>query len=305
MKIKIEILTILFGMAVLCRGYANNLIENQPLKPVLTFDTTAQNVQYEPATGNYRVYYDDYKGIGKFWIFKPANKILMYVNAKCTPVAGTKKYKYVYEISNGKNSKQNIWSFAIEYKKSLTNIISPENWHYGYFSYKSVIDWNGELSAGKSIKGFSFESEVIPGIVECYGDGYTEPHVFSNYESEIAEDTRPPLPDFFGNCVVGKTIGPDIIPLPPVITPISLIKRLITLKEESFKLGWIDNRGIANSLNKKLENTKDAVNRGQNETAKNILNAFINEVESQRGKHINDNAYYLLKTNAEFIVSKL
>jgi len=50
----------------------------------------------------------------------------------------------------------------------------------------------------------------------------------------------------------------------------------------------IDHRGIANSLTSKLENALEALEDGDFETFTNILNAFINNVEAQSGKKIDE-----------------
>lgn len=60
--------------------------------------------------------------------------------------------------------------------------------------------------------------------------------------------------------------------------------------ELCYKIGWINNKGIYNSLLKKVENAESAHQRGQNKAARNILNAFINEVKAQQGKKIDDYA---------------
>jgi len=48
----------------------------------------------------------------------------------------------------------------------------------------------------------------------------------------------------------------------------------------------IENGGIANSLAGKAENACRKHQQGNDNAAVNKLNAFINEVEAQRGKHI-------------------
>lgn len=50
--------------------------------------------------------------------------------------------------------------------------------------------------------------------------------------------------------------------------------------------GDITNQGIAKSLKAKLEAAERAISRGNIKAASNVLNAFINEVEAQREKHI-------------------
>lgn len=60
-------------------------------------------------------------------------------------------------------------------------------------------------------------------------------------------------------------------------------------------LGGIDNAGTANSLLSKL-NTP---------LTKNALNAFINELNAQNGKHITSQAYAVLYAAAEQLLSTL
>ena len=86
------------------------------------------------------------------------------------------------------------------------------------------------------------------------------------------------------------------------------------MKHEAFSLGWIKNKGIENSLDVKLDNAKKKLEQGNNIATKNILNAFINEVEAQgcavyencpSGKHLTPEAYGLLKYNVQYLLNKL
>ncbi|MFZ3073102.1 MAG: hypothetical protein WA162_07645 [Thermodesulfobacteriota bacterium] len=110
----------------------------------------------------------------------------------------------------------------------------------------------------------------------------------------------------------GKTIGPTA---PPAnFIPVVFINYIISLKHEAASLGWIKNYGIVNSLDVKLENAKEAIARNNLASAKNLIEAFINEVEAQgcasydkcvAGKHITPEAYGLLKYNAEYLLKRL
>ena len=77
------------------------------------------------------------------------------------------------------------------------------------------------------------------------------------------------------------------------------------MKHEAFSLGWITNQGIEQSLDAKLENAKKKIEQGNTNAAKNILEAFINEVEAQKDKHLTSEAYGLLKYNVEYLIGKL
>jgi pimeloyl-ACP methyl ester carboxylesterase len=52
--------------------------------------------------------------------------------------------------------------------------------------------------------------------------------------------------------------------------------------------GLIDNDGIAQSLTAKVEAAEAAAARGENEAARNVLGALINDLKAQTGKHVSE-----------------
>ena len=52
------------------------------------------------------------------------------------------------------------------------------------------------------------------------------------------------------------------------------------------EMGHIDNQGIVSALQAKLNAAQSALNRGQTNVTVSNLNAFINLVQAQSGKHI-------------------
>ena len=54
----------------------------------------------------------------------------------------------------------------------------------------------------------------------------------------------------------------------------------------ALEMGHITNDGVANALLAKLDAAQAALDRGQPAVAVNNLNAFINQVQAQSGKHI-------------------
>ncbi|MGH7752611.1 MAG: hypothetical protein ACREN5_07325, partial [Gemmatimonadales bacterium] len=74
-------------------------------------------------------------------------------------------------------------------------------------------------------------------------------------------------------------------------------------------LGWITSGGVCNSLRVKLEHAGQAAAGGDIQNARDLLDSFLNELEAQHGaepgKHVTDNAYFLLKTNVELLRSRL
>jgi WD40 repeat protein len=83
------------------------------------------------------------------------------------------------------------------------------------------------------------------------------------------------------------------------------INSLIAAKERTCALGWINQKTVCNSLDAKLAEAKGAIERGQFSTAKNKLNEFISQLDAQRGKAVNQQAYDLLKTDALYVIAHL
>lgn len=69
-----------------------------------------------------------------------------------------------------------------------------------------------------------------------------------------------------------------------------------------YRMGWIDSEGVMKSLFKKAEAVEASIAREQNKTAKNQLNAFMNELNAQHGKHLNDNAMSMLSRDVQFLL---
>ena len=75
------------------------------------------------------------------------------------------------------------------------------------------------------------------------------------------------------------------------------------------ELGWITNAGVCRSLEAKLEAAERSLERGNTNSARGQLGAFLQELEAQHGpqpgKHVSDNAYWLLKINVEYVLSRM
>lgn len=86
-------------------------------------------------------------------------------------------------------------------------------------------------------------------------------------------------------------------------TVIATMEGLIELINQFLNSGDIDNSGIANSLISKVSNALDAKNSGNEQASDNIMQAFINQVEAQSGKHISTYAVAILINAATYIIN--
>jgi hypothetical protein len=73
----------------------------------------------------------------------------------------------------------------------------------------------------------------------------------------------------------------------------------------SLQLSLIDNPGIANALSSKIDAASDAAGRADCTSERNILNAFINEVNGLTGKHIIGIGPHVLLGDANSLLSQL
>lgn len=112
-------------------------------------------------------------------------------------------------------------------------------------------------------------------------------------------------------------------------TPSTAVDRLIALKHQSASLGWLGNAKFVLKLDKRLDQAKAALARDKKKLARTRLSQFVHELTKAHDKHggdhrdkhedddennkdddrdkkfVNDEAFQLLKINAEFIISKL
>lgn len=78
--------------------------------------------------------------------------------------------------------------------------------------------------------------------------------------------------------------------LAPVVTFDSLQSDIAS----AYELGWITNKGVYNSLFKKVEKAEMNLNSGDIIGTQDLLNSLQNELSAQRGKYITEDGYLLL-----------
>ena len=188
---------------------------------------------------------------------------------------------------------------------------APSGWTSGPTA-QFTAGWFGppDILPGKSLGVFILTSHGLPGIRR-----------FVVKPAYDASDFLPGIDDDSGEAqqivdldneiqrmiqTRGYTIGPV---QPPSLTDVGrLLDFVASLKHQAAALGWISGpgvEGVVQSLDAKLSAAKAALARGDAKAAEGQITAFIDELEAQRGKHLNDDAFYMLQANAQFILAKL
>lgn len=263
-------------------------------------------------------------------IYDPPNKVKPVIKAKVEFNGKEQEYIYNYEVTNLDGAIQSIDDIFIKHLAPVydVKVPSPEgDWYSDEYERKSAWQWAKTggtppgILAGQTVRGLSFKSKGLPTILNVAFTG-VERAVYSppgDYDTDEVEESfervynklKEQYPEKF-EYVIKKTIGPTAPPAD--FKPIEFLNYVIDLKHQAASLGWITNQGVENSLDAKLDNAKKKIEQGNTTAAKNILNAFINEVEAQgcavyencpSGKHLTPEAYALLKYNVQYLIGKL
>ncbi len=135
------------------------------------------------------------------------------------------------------------------------------------------------------------------------------------YTIEIHPENRSSVPSgqlmkFRGVATVGATSEYQITytATPGVPTTAVRVATFASAQQDvelSFKVDWIKNVDLKNSLIMKLQNAEADQGQGNTKAAKNTLNAFINEVNAQKGKGIDTDAATILEQDAQYLIDHL
>jgi hypothetical protein len=252
-------------------------------------------------------------------------------------------YFYTYDIFNSKSSIGEI--FVLEIKLNLyTKLNKPDTtglifanqfmqWSFReiYPSLKGRIvpvgfpkipsGWNGTLShhtrsagfngfpniaPGESLKGFEMMSRGLPSIRKFTArPSFDVDKYFPSIEDTSKNAMTIAEMDSIRNSLnySGFTIGPSLPPVP--FSDRVFSDTLMSYTSQACNLKWIDNKGICQSLQTKLQNVQKQLGKGKTKTAINDLQAFLNEVGAQKGKHLTSEGYGLLYFNGKYLKQQL
>jgi hypothetical protein len=249
--------------------------------------------------------------------------------------------EYSYTVTNVATSARPINLFYIQMDVHVSSLSTsnPNNWGVLGCCARDTVRKNATgiaaagwlyatpaalIAPGNRLAGFKIRGKSIPAIKRFYVQSESSDETPDGEPGSPEEEAAvTELTDFFNDSTSGLTLGPD--PLPVVIDLPALINRLIGLKHEVSSLGWLGNAKFVAKLDKRLDQAKAALTRDKKKLARVRLTQFVHELtkahddhrdnhEDDRGKDkdgsrdkkfVNNEAFQLLKLNAEFILSKL
>lgn len=265
---------------------------------------------FNPQTGKQQTIYDS------------ANKVKPTVVVSVTLDAPSGNFTYSYQVTNQAGAVQLLDDFTVKHSAPVFGAVSPspqDEWYSTEYQGKGAWSWSKiggsvrGIPAGQTVSGFSFKSKGLPGILDgwCAGErrskfhfpspDFDTPEVQASF-GRIFHGLKAQYPNKFANVVLFKTVGP--VDPPATFNAISFIQNLISLKEQALALNWIFG-GTTTSLDAKLNDAQKKIAAGDTKTAKNVMNAYLSELQAQWPKHMNNKAYALLYFNGKYLADHL
>jgi hypothetical protein len=249
-------------------------------------------------------------------VFEPATKVKPKIKCTVTRIEGKLSFCYDYWIGNGIDSQQPLNELTVRFGKSVSiedrtpqdgwhsmrgtdmagsNIVAGNKWHWwGDIGLEPGRGWNvGRLA-----------SNGLPAIVPVMFSGKTKTLGFP--DEGPGYDVTLQFLKIAGadvDCVHGWSLGPVAVP-----TPFShevFVDSLLSYRRRSSSLGWISNDSVAKSLDGKLRIVKRDVVEKKFAKAVVVVQALLRELEVHRSRSMTEDAYGLLRYNAEFLADLL
>jgi hypothetical protein len=215
-------------------------------------------------------------------------------------------------ITSLASSVEELWRYDVDAPAGVLKIVTPapdSDWNTGTeFWDRSVAHWTilKSFPAGSVTPQFYFESIGLPAIVTYWAGGDYEHGSEADWGATdviLAED---PL---VSRMINGKTVGVE--PWPADRSPKALIARLRTLTQTSCAtpLKWITASSLCTKLLGYLTTAETNRVAGNATKAKSSMasysKALAGKTAGTYASGVTNPAYWLLKPNADIVVSKL
>ena len=209
--------------------------------------------------------------------------------------------RMTYQVEALAPGRDSLFGFTVEAPAVPIRIARPapaEAWlALSRFGTASVASWTALdlVAPGQSTPGLTFDAVGLPDIVRYSVLRSALPSDdVSDYPDDAPSRTttgpqifEPGNPDR----VVGSTVG--VAAIPDDASPSALGSRLAALVDRACALDWVDNQGVCTSL------------RAKAVPSAGPLGALLEELDAQRGHHVTEAGYALLRANAVYLLGRL
>lgn len=176
---------------------------------------------------------------------------------------------------------------------------------------ETEVTWNNQSSFDPIAESFNFFDRYhsspdwhewdltnltqfwIDGVYDNYGVSINVGQPSQGYSLKLAHSS-----DYSGDPSLRPKLLVDYVPASPLRT----LDYMIAFVERSREKGLIDDNDVAESLTEKLIAASEKLAEGREKTAENILGAFVNSIEAQRGKHIDTEVADSLVNSARYAI---
>ncbi|MEK7388579.1 MAG: hypothetical protein AAB036_02655 [Elusimicrobiota bacterium] len=236
-------------------------------------------------------------------------------------------FTYAYSLRNLSSARQVLFAFDLSIGSTPISVRSPVGWMAvtlpqpnSYISWTSV---DAGINPGSQLGGFSMKSNDIPGIVALRLAGLADSIRYPDEPpADVAEAVLKLQREARNSFVTLYSVGPSTF---TYTSPLPAVDRLIGIKHQAASLGWLGNAKFVAKLDKRLDQAKAALARDKKKLARVRLTQFAhdltkvhqkdggksdshddkNKADRHPEKFVNNEAFQLLKINADFIIAKL
>ncbi len=162
------------------------------------------------------------------------------------------------------------------------------------FADRRVTSWTNAtrpVPAGESTPRFVVRGDGVFGLVRYWTAFHQEPVEPDSMPVELADSVPTTDTTVRTNGPTGWTVG--VVVPPPVESASAAADRLRNVITSLCGIGWISPGGVCTSLRAKVA------------TQRQMLDALANELRGQRGKHVNEGAYWILLDAIEHAATSL